>query len=151
MPIECAFRLSSRQTWLSLSLKPLSSATINYLLPDPMEPPPRRTGRVGAGDRYRNELLPAILNPQIAISISRRDQPYSTYQRTLIDREKNTRRRQERALDPDVREQIEARRRAWRANQSAQASATITQSQACLLYTSPSPRDGLLSRMPSSA
>ena len=28
---------------------------------------------------------------------------------------------------------------------------TITQSTTCLLYTSPSPRDGLLSRMPSSA
>ena len=27
----------------------------------------------------------------------------------------------------------------------------LTESQACLLYTSPSPRDGLLSRMPSSA
>ena len=27
----------------------------------------------------------------------------------------------------------------------------ITMVQACLLYTSPSPRDGLLSRMPSSA
>ena len=27
----------------------------------------------------------------------------------------------------------------------------IVQSQICLLYTSPSPRDGLLSRMPSSA
>ena len=26
-----------------------------------------------------------------------------------------------------------------------------TQSKTCLLYTSPSPRDGLLSRMPSSA
>ena len=29
--------------------------------------------------------------------------------------------------------------------------ATIENGQACLLYTSPSPRDGLLSRMPSSA
>ena len=29
--------------------------------------------------------------------------------------------------------------------------ATRTMDQACLLYTSPSPRDGLLSRMPSSA
>ena len=29
--------------------------------------------------------------------------------------------------------------------------ATDTRSTACLLYTSPSPRDGLLSRMPSSA
>ena len=28
---------------------------------------------------------------------------------------------------------------------------TITESKSCLLYTSPSPRDGLLSRMPSSA
>ena len=28
---------------------------------------------------------------------------------------------------------------------------TITRSRPCLLYTSPSPRDGLLSRMPSSA
>ena len=28
---------------------------------------------------------------------------------------------------------------------------TMTQSNTCLLYTSPSPRDGLLSRMPSSA
>ena len=28
---------------------------------------------------------------------------------------------------------------------------TTTQSNNCLLYTSPSPRDGLLSRMPSSA
>ena len=27
----------------------------------------------------------------------------------------------------------------------------LTQAQTCLLYTSPSPRDGLLSRMPSSA
>ena len=27
----------------------------------------------------------------------------------------------------------------------------LTEKQACLLYTSPSPRDGLLSRMPSSA
>ena len=27
----------------------------------------------------------------------------------------------------------------------------LTKSQICLLYTSPSPRDGLLSRMPSSA
>ena len=29
--------------------------------------------------------------------------------------------------------------------------ASVTVSKACLLYTSPSPRDGLLSRMPSSA
>ena len=28
---------------------------------------------------------------------------------------------------------------------------TIKQKESCLLYTSPSPRDGLLSRMPSSA
>ena len=28
---------------------------------------------------------------------------------------------------------------------------TVTRSSSCLLYTSPSPRDGLLSRMPSSA
>ena len=28
---------------------------------------------------------------------------------------------------------------------------TVTLTEACLLYTSPSPRDGLLSRMPSSA
>ena len=28
---------------------------------------------------------------------------------------------------------------------------TLVQAQGCLLYTSPSPRDGLLSRMPSSA
>ena len=31
------------------------------------------------------------------------------------------------------------------------ASAPIDQANVCLLYTSPSPRDGLLSRMPSSA
>ena len=31
------------------------------------------------------------------------------------------------------------------------AGATIAPDEACLLYTSPSPRDGLLSRMPSSA
>ena len=30
-------------------------------------------------------------------------------------------------------------------------SVTITNNSICLLYTSPSPRDGLLSRMPSSA
>ena len=32
-----------------------------------------------------------------------------------------------------------------------EARATLTRLLACLLYTSPSPRDGLLSRMPSSA
>ena len=32
-----------------------------------------------------------------------------------------------------------------------QPSATVAMAQTCLLYTSPSPRDGLLSRMPSSA
>ena len=31
------------------------------------------------------------------------------------------------------------------------ANSEIERLQACLLYTSPSPRDGLLSRMPSSA
>ena len=35
--------------------------------------------------------------------------------------------------------------------QSRYAGITTTLSAACLLYTSPSPRDGLLSRMPSSA
>ena len=34
---------------------------------------------------------------------------------------------------------------------AASAAAVAAQSQLCLLYTSPSPRDGLLSRMPSSA
>ena len=34
---------------------------------------------------------------------------------------------------------------------AAEAGASIVHLHACLLYTSPSPRDGLLSRMPSSA
>ena len=40
-------------------------------------------------------------------------------------------------------------RRKWKAAQDAAAAAA--RRKACLLYTSPSPRDGLLSRMPSSA
>ena len=34
---------------------------------------------------------------------------------------------------------------------SLRAVGSLTQNSNCLLYTSPSPRDGLLSRMPSSA
>ena len=35
--------------------------------------------------------------------------------------------------------------------QELKAQSTVDSTQTCLLYTSPSPRDGLLSRMPSSA
>ena len=38
-----------------------------------------------------------------------------------------------------------------KAEAQALVDAEVTAAQACLLYTSPSPRDGLLSRMPSSA
>ena len=39
----------------------------------------------------------------------------------------------------------------WTAVDESGNSASATQTVTCLLYTSPSPRDGLLSRMPSSA
>ena len=45
--------------------------------------------------------------------------------------------------------QAERRRKDWR-DQAAQRAAQA-RAYSCLLYTSPSPRDGLLSRMPSSA
>ena len=41
--------------------------------------------------------------------------------------------------------------RAQRYQDSIQTVAQLEQAKRCLLYTSPSPRDGLLSRMPSSA
>ena len=39
----------------------------------------------------------------------------------------------------------------WTSSSSADADGAMASLLACLLYTSPSPRDGLLSRMPSSA
>ena len=39
----------------------------------------------------------------------------------------------------------------WAQALEAGAAAAVIGAEACLLYTSPSPRDGLLSRMPSSA
>ena len=46
---------------------------------------------------------------------------------------------------------IQALGRAYEAEESPAAKDAIAQILTCLLYTSPSPRDGLLSRMPSSA
>ena len=47
------------------------------------------------------------------------------------------------AVDPDPQQALDPR--------IGEAIAAVWQDKSCLLYTSPSPRDGLLSRMPSSA
>ena len=57
----------------------------------------------------------------------------------------------------DVQEDALSRARDWQAKKAEAGYAAITWPEefgglgGCLLYTSPSPRDGLLSRMPSSA
>ena len=58
--------------------------------------------------------------------------------------------------DELIRLRIEAERKARKAPTAYQKTKTTRQlaiidSRICLLYTSPSPRDGLLTRMPSSA
>ena len=46
---------------------------------------------------------------------------------------------------------VAARTELSQADAAKRVDEVIAQAKACLLYTSPSPRDGLLSRMPSSA
>ena len=52
---------------------------------------------------------------------------------------------------------LDRRKRDWKINEAINVTTgqikkiVVPESRACLLYTSPSPRDGLLSRMPSSA
>ena len=62
-------------------------------------------------------------------------------------------------LDPELIEQLAGAlgteagliEKDWHVTRALGVLATIQHDQICLLYTSPSPRDGLLSRMPSSA
>ena len=51
------------------------------------------------------------------------------------------------AAEQEVFDRLKEQAAAW----EEQAGRTLFLDKACLLYTSPSPRDGLLSRMPSSA
>ena len=48
-------------------------------------------------------------------------------------------------------EEAQAKSMTWSSEEAADHQKKMAYARACLLYTSPSPRDGLLSRMPSSA
>ena len=69
--------------------------------------------------------------------------------KTTEDREAAQQQKRERPTS-ETEEQREARLQRMSANQSDRLAAE-TEEQSCLLYTSPSPRDATLSRMPSSA
>ena len=54
-------------------------------------------------------------------------------------------------FEPGLEALVQSNVKAGRLFFSCDLSTAVANSDACLLYTSPSPRDGLLSRMPSSA
>ena len=80
----------------------------------------------------------------LALSLSHADNLRATRSRGRTLQEVNLVPEDEAA---DLKKQEEAQRE----KAMAEAAAAMEKAKACLLYTSPSPRDGLLSRMPSSA